>query len=88
MDTKRSGAAGSTQPEDDASPRPARLAATTCGPVLRRRRAGTGQAGLGAPRGAKEARRMRRLPLRFVTCVDCGHVFNAAFDYAHVPYAD
>lgn len=31
---------------------------------------------------------MPRLPLRFVRCVDCGHVFNTAFDYTRVPYAD
>jgi hypothetical protein len=28
------------------------------------------------------------LPQDFVRCVECGHVFNAAFDYAAVPYAD
>lgn len=43
---------------------------------------------LGWPRSAGEARAMPRLPLRFVRCVDCGHVFNAAFDYTRVPYAD
>jgi len=41
---------------------------------------------LGWPESADEARAMPRLPLRFVRCVDCGHVFNAAFDYAAVPY--
>ncbi len=29
---------------------------------------------------------MRMLPLDFVRCVECGHVFNAAFDYSKVPY--
>ena len=29
---------------------------------------------------------MEPLPLRFVRCVDCGHIFNAAFDYEKVPY--
>jgi len=29
---------------------------------------------------------MARLPLDFVQCVECSHVFNAAFDYAKVPY--
>lgn len=43
---------------------------------------------LGWPRSAEEARAMPRLPLRFVRCVDCGHVFNSAFDYARVPYQD
>lgn len=40
------------------------------------------------PKSADEARSMPRLPLSFVRCVDCGHVFNEAFDYAHVPYSD
>lgn len=40
------------------------------------------------PASAAEARAMPRLPLSFVRCVDCGHVYNADFDYAHVPYTD
>ena len=40
------------------------------------------------PASAEEAQAMRRLPLDFVRCVDCGHVFNAAFDYRAVPYSD
>jgi hypothetical protein len=40
------------------------------------------------PRSAAEASAMPRLPLDFVRCVDCGHVFNAAFDYTAVPYSD
>lgn len=43
---------------------------------------------LGWPRDAATAQAMERLPLRFVRCVDCGHVFNAAFDYLRVPYTD
>jgi len=43
---------------------------------------------LGWPRSAEEACAMPRLPLEFVRCVDCGHVFNAAFDYTQVPYTD
>lgn len=43
---------------------------------------------LGWPRTAGEARAMSKLPLRFVRCVDCGHVFNDAFDYTRVPYGD
>jgi len=31
---------------------------------------------------------MPRLPLSFVRCVDCGHVFNREFDYRQVPYSD
>lgn len=39
------------------------------------------------PRSSNEARTMRRLPLDFVRCVECGHVYNAAFDYSKVPYS-
>jgi hypothetical protein len=38
------------------------------------------------PESAAEAIGLPRLKLDFVRCVDCGHVFNAAFDYAAVPY--
>lgn len=38
------------------------------------------------PESASQARALRRLPLDFVRCVDCGHVFNAAFRYRAVPY--
>ena len=31
---------------------------------------------------------MRQLPLDFVRCVECGHIYNAAFDYEEVPYSD
>ena len=31
---------------------------------------------------------MARLPVDFVRCVECGHVYNPAFDYAQVPYSD
>jgi len=40
------------------------------------------------PRSEAEARAMPLLPLDFVRCVDCGHVFNIAFDYAAVPYSE
>jgi Methyltransferase domain/C-methyltransferase C-terminal domain len=40
------------------------------------------------PKSDAEARAMPRLPLAFVRCVDCGHVYNAAFDYANVPYSE
>jgi hypothetical protein len=40
------------------------------------------------PRTALEARSMKRLPLTFVRCVDCGHVYNCRFNYAEVPYSD
>lgn len=38
------------------------------------------------PATEAEATGLARLPLDFVRCVDCGHIFNAAFDYAEVPY--
>ena len=40
------------------------------------------------PANADEARAMPQHLLDFVSCVDCGHIFNSAFDYAKVPYAD
>jgi len=40
------------------------------------------------PQTAAEAESMPRLPLSFVRCVDCGHVFNREFEYTEVPYAD
>jgi hypothetical protein len=43
---------------------------------------------LGWPESEAEARSMERLPLRFVRCVDCGHVFNSTFDYTRVPYTN
>ena len=35
-----------------------------------------------------EAKTLPRLPLDFVRCTECGHVYNMAFDYAQVPYTD
>ncbi|HEY6394312.1 MAG TPA: methyltransferase domain-containing protein, partial [Candidatus Binataceae bacterium] len=43
---------------------------------------------LGWPATAQEARAMPRLPVDFVRCVECGHVYNPAFDYSKVPYTD
>ena len=40
------------------------------------------------PATAEAARSMPQQLLDFVRCVDCGHVFNRAFDYAAVPYSD
>ena len=34
------------------------------------------------------AKAMKQLPLDFVRCIDCGHIFNRSFDYAVVPYSD
>jgi hypothetical protein len=40
------------------------------------------------PASAEAARSMPRLPVDFVRCVECGHVYNPAFDYTQVPYSD
>ncbi len=40
------------------------------------------------PRSVEEADNVLRLPLDFVRCLDCGHVFNMAFDYRSVPYTE
>jgi len=39
------------------------------------------------PSSAEAARAMPRLPVNFVRCVECGHVYTPAFDYAQVPYS-
>ncbi len=39
------------------------------------------------PESAAAAQALPRYALDFVRCVGCGHVFNAAFDYANVPYS-
>jgi protein O-GlcNAc transferase len=40
------------------------------------------------PQSPTEAQTMERLPLDFVRCIDCGHVYNAQFEYAKVPYSE
>ncbi len=40
------------------------------------------------PKTAAEARSMKRLPLSFLRCVDCGHVSNCRFEYSEVPYSE
>jgi protein O-GlcNAc transferase len=40
------------------------------------------------PGSADEARGMERLPVRFVRCVECGHVYNPEFEYSKVPYSE
>ena len=40
------------------------------------------------PSSKAEARAMRRLPIDFVRCVSCGHIYNKAFCYEDVPYSD
>jgi hypothetical protein len=43
---------------------------------------------LGWPESADEARAMSLLPLTFVRCVGCGHVYNAHFSADNVPYSE
>ncbi|MCA9211997.1 MAG: methyltransferase domain-containing protein [Planctomycetales bacterium] len=40
------------------------------------------------PKTSEEARMMKKLPLAFVRCVNCGHVYNSKFHYEEVPYSD
>lgn len=40
------------------------------------------------PKSTEEARNMKRLPLAFVRCIDCGHVYNSQFTYEEVPYSE
>ena len=40
------------------------------------------------PASMDEAKTLPRLPLDFVRCTECGHVYNMSFDYAQVPYSD
>jgi protein O-GlcNAc transferase len=40
------------------------------------------------PKSTEEAQAMKRLPLSFVRCIDCGHVYNTDFDYNEVPYSE
>ncbi|HOM18679.1 MAG TPA: methyltransferase domain-containing protein, partial [Thermoguttaceae bacterium] len=42
---------------------------------------------LAFPQSADEAQNLPRYRLRFVRCVDCGHVYNTEFDYSQVPYS-
>ena len=40
------------------------------------------------PTDSKTAQNLPKLPLNFVRCVDCGHVYNATFDYENIPYSE
>ena len=42
---------------------------------------------LAFPETRKTAQQLPRFRLRFVRCVDCGHVYNPEFDYDQVPYS-
>lgn len=39
------------------------------------------------PKSREEAQSMKRLPLAFVRCASCGHVYNTKFRYEEVPYS-
>lgn len=43
-------------------------------------------AALHLPKDAKAAREVKRYPMNFHSCANCGHIFNIDFDYAQVPY--
>lgn len=43
---------------------------------------------LGWPASAAEAHQMEKLPLTFVRCLDCGHIYNQDFEYSNVPYSN
>lgn len=45
-------------------------------------------ASLAWPKSSAAAQAMKKLPNDFLRCADCGHVFNPAFDYGEVPYAE
>jgi len=90
MDTAKSGAAGA---KPNAVELASRLVSATCpacghhvaAPFYSGRRQPL--ATLGWPRTASEAKSMPDLPLDFVRCTSCGHVFNSSFDYGQVPYS-
>lgn len=95
MPTVRSGAAGapSKTAADTATTLARRLVPATC-PACGHHVAAPFYSGrqplatLGWPRSADEAQAMPALPLDFVSCTACGHVFNASFDYTQVPYSE
>jgi methylation protein EvaC len=94
MPIAKSGAAGAPASTDPQARLAASLMAATCpacghhvaAPFYGGRRQPL--ATLGWPRTSEQARSMEALPLDFVRCTDCGHVFNASFDYRRVPYSE
>jgi len=40
------------------------------------------------PATGEQAQSLSKMPLDFVRCVNCGHIFNTAFDYDNVPYSE
>jgi len=43
---------------------------------------------LALPKTRQEARNAVRFPMNFRACGDCGHIFNADFDYYQIPYEE
>jgi len=87
----RAMSSSSAQPEDSLSDRLCSATCPACGHHVAIGMYDGGRqplATLAWPRSADEAEHMPKLPLSFVRCVDCGHVFNSEFDYAQVPYSD
>ena len=41
---------------------------------------------LGWPESEQEAKEMSRLPINFVQCVTCSHIWNRSFNYDDIPY--
>ena len=40
------------------------------------------------PASSEHAKALTRLPLDFVRCIGCGHVYNTRFEYSNIPYAE
>ncbi|BAI87901.1 class I SAM-dependent methyltransferase [Arthrospira platensis NCB002] len=40
------------------------------------------------PKTYQESKDLELLPLDYVRCVECGHIYNYAFDYQKVPYSE
>jgi len=40
------------------------------------------------PTSHEQAIQMKKLPLDFVQCVSCSHIFNARFNYQEIPYSE
>lgn len=40
------------------------------------------------PKSEAEAKAMEKLPLNFVRCIECSHIYNKDFTYDKVPYSD
>ena len=40
------------------------------------------------PKTVEDAEAMPKLDLDYVRCIDCGHIYNSAFDHNNVPYSE